>query len=318
LRDVAKSKRGRKPKLVHEENAWFESDGTINVEETQSVRQALGEAPTQYQAPGEDQKWRARNVISFHWRHLGIKIPPGYRDVMLCAIDHANPSNGRCDAGQSRMARECNLGRQYVNEAMQWWASSTDFIQIENRNDRHGRRISNAYHIDWDALEAAWHAIQWAIHREVTSDHVATDPTAAVAIDTTPGVATDPTAYVVTDPTLNIKRTSNENLKEEPRPERVQPPSAADTTPLEGKKEGNQGEPFTKAPSFSESQRESAAARLEADLLRLPGSHYSAVVEWLPFPGEVYDAAIAAEVDAPNTGAVVVLDAYRKERKELK
>jgi hypothetical protein len=73
-----------------------------------------------------------------------------------------------------------------------------------------------------------------------------------------------------------------------------------------------------KAPSSSETQRRSAAAhtRLEADLLRLPRDHYSAVVEWLPYPGEVYDAAISAEIDAPNTGVVVVLDAYRKEKAE--
>ena len=49
-------------------------------------------------------------------------------------------------------------------------------------------------------------------------------------------------------------------------------------------------------------------------MLLLPRNYYSAVVEWLPYPGEVYDAAIAAEIDAPNTGVVVVLDAYRKEK----
>ena len=109
--------------------------------------------------------------------------------------------------------------------------------------------------------------------------------------------------------------------KNEPHPERVLSPSVKVTTPLEGQirgkeEEGIQGETFMKAPSSSETQRWAAAAhtRLEADLLRLPGSEYSAVVEWLPYPGEVYDAAIAAEIDAPNTGVVVVLDAYRKEQ----
>jgi hypothetical protein len=102
----------------------------------------------------------------------------------------------------------------------------------------------------------------------------------------------------------------------------------ADTVALEGQIRGReiQGEPFMKAPSSSETQREvppcelkpfavpelEAHSRLEAGLRRLP--QYSAVVGWLPYPGEVYDAAIAAEIDAPNTGAVVVLDAYRKEK----
>jgi hypothetical protein len=68
------------------------------------------------------------------------------------------------------------------------------------------------------------------------------------------------------------------------------------------------------ASSSSEAQREAAAQRLEADLLRLPSAQYDAVLEWLPYPGEVYDAAVAAELDAPNTGVLFVLDAYRKEK----
>jgi hypothetical protein len=295
---------------------WSTGTGELDREATIENRKIMVEDQykTKYQAPEEDQKWRARNVISFHWAHLGIKVAPGYRDVMLCAIDHANPGSGRCDASQSRMARECGLSRQYVNAAMQWWTSSTDFIQIENRKDRHGRTITNAYHIDWDALEAAWHTIQWAITRDVTGDHVNTDTTPGVNTDTTPGVNTVSTGGVNTDTTLNINRTSKDSLEEEPHPERVHPPSVADTPPVEGKvEEGKQGQPFMEAPSSSETQR-MAAARLEADLLRLPGTQYAAVVEWLPYPGEVYAAAIAAEVEAPNTGAVVVLDAYRKEK----
>jgi hypothetical protein len=191
--------------------------------------------PTQYQAPETDQKWRVRNVISFHWRHLGIKAPPGYRDVMLCAIDHANPHNGRCDAGQRRMARECNLTRGYVNAALQWWAASADFIRIENRKDKHGRRITNAYHINWSALEEAWHAIQWAIRRDVTEGYVNTESTGYVHTESTAGVNTESTGYVHTDSTQNVKRTSKENLKEEPHPERA---SSCDDVPYEGIQRG--------------------------------------------------------------------------------
>ena len=73
--------------------------------------------PTSYRAPETDQKWRARNIISFHFRHFTYKATPAYRDVLLCAIDHANPTAGRCDAGQRTMARECNLSRETVNRA---------------------------------------------------------------------------------------------------------------------------------------------------------------------------------------------------------
>src|SRR5262245_35505115 len=89
--------------------------------------------PTEYRAPETDQKWRARNVISYHFRHLNFKAPPAYRDVLLCAIDHANPTTGRCDVGQRRIARECYLTRQTVNEAMRWWEENTYYLRIENR-----------------------------------------------------------------------------------------------------------------------------------------------------------------------------------------
>jgi hypothetical protein len=98
--------------------------------------------PTQFTAPEGHQKWRARNVISFHWRHPSIDVPPGYRNVMLCAIDHANPDTGQCDASQVLMAVECKMARETVNRALQWWANETDFLFIENRGV--GKR--NAYH----------------------------------------------------------------------------------------------------------------------------------------------------------------------------
>ena len=111
--------------------------------------------PTNYRAPETDQKWRARNVISFHFRHFAYKATPAYRDVLLCAIDHANPTTGRCDVGQRKIAAGCNLTRKTVNQAMLWWAENTCFLQIENRPGR-----TNAYHIQWANLETDWHAIQ--------------------------------------------------------------------------------------------------------------------------------------------------------------
>ena len=83
------------------------------------------------------------------------------------------------------------------------------------------------------------------------------------------------------------------------------------------KKEGIQEEPFTDAfssSSDSEGMEAEAHFRLERDLRQgLPRGDYNSVIEWLPFPGEVYGAAIAAEIEAPHTGAVFILDAYRKD-----
>ena len=73
--------------------------------------------------------------------------------------------------------------------------------------------------------------------------------------------------------------------------------------------------PFLEGPSSSETQREHAARdRLDADLISLPRALSDAVHDWLPYPSELYDAAIAAEIEAPNAGVVILLDAYRKER----
>jgi hypothetical protein len=84
------------------------------------------------------------------------------------------------------------------------------------------------------------------------------------------------------------------------------------------KKEGIQEVAFMDASSLSSDSEEMEAAahfRLEKDLrLGLPRADYDSVIEWLPFPGEVYGAAIAAEIEAPQTGAGFILDAYRREK----
>ena len=182
--------------------------------------QCRREGPTYYRAPETDQKWRARNVISFHFRHFAYKAPPAYRDVLLCAIDHANPTTGRCDVGQRKIARECNLTRQTVNEAMRWWEDNTCFLQIENRPGR-----TNAYHIQWRNLETDWRSIQDRIGVASPWRHSGTE--GGVSAQTRhPVSAQTRQGGVGTDPTLNIKK----NLKEEPHPEWAHPPSACDAT----------------------------------------------------------------------------------------
>lgn len=76
----------------------YEREGMIN-----SIQCRRGE-PTNYHPP-ETGKWRARNVISFHFRHFACKAPSGFRDALLCTIDHANPTTGRCDVGQRKIGR---------------------------------------------------------------------------------------------------------------------------------------------------------------------------------------------------------------------
>jgi hypothetical protein len=189
----------------HTDSAW-DVDGYFDLEATIEDRRDLRE-PTQYTAPETDQKWRARNVISFHHRWFALKCPPSYRDVLLCAIDHANPKTGRCNVRQRIMALECNLSRETVNRAMLWWEENTSFLRVENQ----GQGRSNAYHIQWANLEADWHGIQ-----EIIRSGKFPRKCPGVTTNITGGVTTVITGGVTTDIT---PRTSKGNHKGEPQHE---------------------------------------------------------------------------------------------------
>jgi hypothetical protein len=189
----------------HTDSVW-DHDGNFDLEATIEDRRDLRE-PIQYTAPDTDQKWRARNVISFHFRYMNLKASPSYRDVLLCAIDHANPTTGRCNVRQRIMALECNLARETVNRAMLWWEENTCYLRIEPQ----GPGLANAYHILWANLEADWHEIQAIIQSEKF-------PRKCPGVTTvvTGGVITQVTGGVITDIT---PRTSKGNRKEEPQHE---------------------------------------------------------------------------------------------------
>jgi hypothetical protein len=164
-----------------------EHDHEMMIDSIREGREDSGRRPTQYVAPQEGQKWRARELFGFMWRHLGIKIPQGYRDVMLFLIEKANAHNGRVDWRQEKIAEVMGLGRQYVNEALQWWASETPYLKMERRKNKDGWYVSNAYHLRWRKMETAWkHCLDSIIHVgcNPTTD-VASDPTTDVASDTT-------------------------------------------------------------------------------------------------------------------------------------
>jgi helix-turn-helix protein len=319
MHDVARPGRGRKPRLVHEEDVFWGHDGTyVDIEGTQDIRQAAmeerGERKPEFVAPGAEQKWRARNLVDIHWALTAIKTPSeSYNRVLSCIIDHANPHNGLCYPSQSIIAIETGYSVETVKRAIRWWKKQ-GFLKTESRGLGHAL----AYHPQWDLLEGFWVGVMSDIEEQKASRVTKGTYDVGHQGDLREGHQGDLREGHHAD--LQNLKLEPQTLtpKNEPHPERVISPSVEITTPLEGqirgKEEGIQEETFMKASSLSETQRETAATRLEADLLRLPRDHYSAVVEWLPYPGEVYDAAIAAEIDAPNTGVVVVLDAYRKEK----
>jgi Helix-turn-helix domain len=324
MHDVARPGRGRKPRLVHEEDVFWGHDGTyVDIEGTQDIRQAAmeerGERKPEFVAPGAEQKWRARNLVDIHWALTAIKTPSeSYNRVLSCIIDHANPHNGLCYPSQSIIAIETGYSVETVKRAIRWWKKQ-GFLKTESRGLGHAL----AYHPQWDLLEGFWVGVMSDIEEQKASRVTKGTYDVGHQGDLREGHQGDLREGHHAD--LQNLKLEPQTLtpKNEPHPERVISPSVEITTPLEGQirgkeKEGIQGEPFMKAPSSSETQREEAEfkahGRIDEDLRRLPRDHYSAVIEWLPYPGDVYHAAIAAEIDVPNTGAVVVLDAYRKEK----
>jgi hypothetical protein len=132
----------------------------------ESLMGAQGE-PTKYTAPEEQQKLRAMKLFSFQWRHLGLDIPAGHREALLCVIDHANAGfagTGRSDTRQRIMAVETGLSRKAINEGLNWWAKNTGFLKIEKRSGK-----SNAYHVQWKAIDDAYAEAKAKIRNELST-----------------------------------------------------------------------------------------------------------------------------------------------------
>jgi hypothetical protein len=199
-------------------NSQWDHEGNFDLEATIEERRYLGET-TQYTAPETDQKWRARELFGFMWRHLGIDIPPGYRDVMLFLIEKANARNGQLNWRQNKMADLMLLSRQYINEACRWWATQTPFLKSDRRKNKDGRFVSNAYHVRWKPIEKAWLDVMAHVGMHPTRAENVTEPVHVVCNPTTV-VATYPTTDVNTDTTT---RNSKGKCKEETHPERGSP-----------------------------------------------------------------------------------------------
>jgi hypothetical protein len=147
------------------EEMIFDSDGKLDVEGTRYCREGT---PTKYDPPGENQKWRARNLITIHWKHTGITCPyPSFNAIMACVIDHANPKTGRSDPSHKCIAGDTKCHRNTVCKVLDWAEVNTPFLGVERRERSvNGRFPTHAYHPQWDALEKAWIAINAKIEAE--------------------------------------------------------------------------------------------------------------------------------------------------------
>jgi hypothetical protein len=136
LGDVAKSKRGRQSKMRHEEDVFWESDGqTINIEDTQFVRQARmeerGESKPEFVAPDVEKKWRCRDLLDIHWNLANIKCPESFNRILSCIIGHANPYTGTCYPRQTIIAIETGYSVDTVKRAVKWWKKQ-GFLKTES------------------------------------------------------------------------------------------------------------------------------------------------------------------------------------------
>ena len=159
---------GKRGKWDDEAVRWT-PEGEFDLYETiesRRLRPRVLETPTQYEAP-KDRKWKARNVVTIHWQHLGIECPyPSMVHIFACVIDHSNINNGRCDASQRLIALETGFHRDTVRRVLKWVEDNTPFLTIERRSRRPGGKFkSHAYHVEWNALELHWIAVIEAIER---------------------------------------------------------------------------------------------------------------------------------------------------------
>jgi hypothetical protein len=143
--DLAKPKRGRKQNWSDPSTTWETGTGEFDLAGTIDERECAGEKPTQYEAP-KDRKWKARNLVTIHWKILAsYECPyPSMVPIFACLIDHANINTGRCDASQKVMAIETGYNVKTVRRVLGWLAENTPFLEIERRVGIKGKFRSNA------------------------------------------------------------------------------------------------------------------------------------------------------------------------------
>ena len=100
---------------------------------------------------------------------MGLACPyyPNVIHIFGCVIDHANSRQWamRCGTNNS-MAIETGFHRNTVKRILDWVAANTTYLRIEQRRGKAGRYRTSAYHINWEALEADWKAVQHFIGGE--------------------------------------------------------------------------------------------------------------------------------------------------------
>ena len=156
------------------DNIAWESDGeTVNVEETQFLREEESPRPPNNPPPGP--KWQAKEGLQ------RLRLNGTSSAIMWLLIDHANSKTGLCYPSQPRLAAILDVPLRTVENNISS-LSKGGLVRIVYRMDERGA-TSNLYLINWPLLFAAYRKMQ-TVKRHANAKLVDTPPSKVV--DTPP------------------------------------------------------------------------------------------------------------------------------------
>lgn len=112
----------------------YEHDGMID------AMQCRRDEPTEYVPPPRGLKWRIFRAIGM------LPIASNDKAVLSLIVDHANPTTGRADPGQLRIARFLGLTIRTVKRSVRRLRKSP-YLSRTLRG-----LSSTAYHVNWAAI----------------------------------------------------------------------------------------------------------------------------------------------------------------------
>jgi len=188
--------RTRKPK----EELVYDHTGAVDVEETRAERGPAQTRPIEYTPPPPCKTLLTVYAVSFL---QGRGWTDASRRVLTYLIKCANAHTGACFPSILHISGKLGLNKRTVERSV-GFLTTTPYLARERR----GVLVSNAYHINWKALLAAFDAFEGHPSLDVATE--ARDATVTrEARDT--DVATTP-VYVSLDPGLDVAL----KLKEKP------------------------------------------------------------------------------------------------------
>lgn len=258
--------------------------------------------PTQFAAPDRGQKQLSCYAVAAI-RRKGVtkEQAASVMAVLIWLIKHANPTNGRCDPGIAKLALETGLAEKTVKRAIKI-AEKIGYLDIETRPGR-----TSAYHLDFDLMQADFYEIE----------EQAKNPTRSCM--TPPQVMADLPTQVNAVPLKH-----KEKSKGKAYPKRVHPPSAAGTTHPDENLSSLKNKPTSQQAERPKGF--SGRATLTPDGLTYAEAHSNVSractsFDWEQLTEEIFDAAVAAEMETPGRGVAAVKaaaqEAWRARRKEV-